>query len=308
MLLVSEREPYRLVGTGGNWPAPDASRFLIENASDIGDALLRFEGAPVDAILLDGDAAVPTPVEFEALVERAALVVVVREPDAEHAASWLRRGAGDVVGRAELDTPAGWRRLRFAIERRRAADERLPALATTFSTDPGTGLPHRQQLMEHLSQLLALREREPSPMAVLALRVEGLAVRDAPDGTAEAEVLRRKIAVRLRAGVRASDVVASLDGDLFAVLLGSILGGGDAARVADKLVAAVIEPLSVGGEPRSVAAAVGIARYPQDGKDAERLLRRAIALAAVAPAAGQAGPAAAHDAQGGERVAANDAS
>ena len=55
-----------------------------------------------------------------------------------------------------------------------------------------------------------------------------------------------------------------------------------------------------------MAVAVGIAHYPHDGREAERLLRRALALAAVAPATSAAGPATVRDGDGGERAAAND--
>ena len=224
------------------------------------------------------------------------------DADAEHAAGWLRQGADDVIGRDELAGAVGGRRLRFAVERRRRRELGRHA----YSTDPATGLPHRQQLVEHLSQLLALREREPAPMAVLAFRIEGLRPRAGGAEAAEVDTLRRKIAVRARAGVRGSDIVAAIDDDAFAVLLGSILVPADADRVAEKLVAALLAPFTVGAVDRSVAVASGIARYPQDGRDAERLLRRALALAAAAPAASSAGPAAARDADGAARAAAND--
>jgi diguanylate cyclase (GGDEF)-like protein len=252
-----------------------------------------------DAIVLDAAGVVVAAAEVEAIATRAALAVVVVEPDAEHTLGWLRSGAEDVLGPDELLGPAGWRRVRFAVERRRRSDGRQPA----YATDPGTGLPHRRQLVEHLSQLLALRERDPSPMAVVALRIE------LPAGAAdEAELLCRKIAVRLRAGVRASDVVAAIDGENFAVLLGTLLSPADAARVAEKLGAAIGAPLRVGGNERSVPVALGIAHYPQDGNQAERLLRRALALAAVAPALSPAGPATIEGAAGALRVAANDES
>jgi len=91
--------------------------------------------------------------------------------------------------------------------------------------------------------------------------------------------------VRLRAGVRGSDIVAAIDDDAFAVLLGSMLSAGDADRVAAKLASALLAPFTIGAIDRSVAVALGIAHYPADGTDAERLLRRALALAAAAPAA-----------------------
>src|SRR5437764_1381211 len=82
------------------------------------------------------------------------------------------------------------------------------------------------------------------------------------DGGAEAadvDTLRRKIAVRVRAGVRGSDVVAAIDDDAFAVMLGSILAPADADRVAEKLVAALLAPFMIVAIDRSVAVASGIA-------------------------------------------------
>ena len=280
-----------------------AAGFAIDECAGWAAAIERLGGNDdFDAVLVDGGVAPASPAEIAAVAERAALVVAVVEPDAEHASGWLRAGADDVVGRDELAGPVGWRRIRFAVERRRRRELRR----NDHSTDPGTGLPHRQQLVEHLSQLLALREREPAPMAVLAVRVEGLGWRGGGAEAAEVATLRRKIAVRLRAGVRASDVVAAIDDDVFAVLLGSIVAAADAERVAAKLVASLLAPFSVAAIDRHVAVAFGIARYPHDGQEAERLLRRALALAAAAPAAAHAGPAATLDGAGGERAAAND--
>ena len=282
-------------------PPGAAPAFVAIAAAGVEPAHEQRHGEPaIDAVLLDGDRPEHRDIDVAALFAGAAWIVVLHDADDVAASLWIQRGADDVLSRDELAAfgTATARRLRFAIERRRRHADRLLA----YSTDPGTGLPHRQQLVEHLSQLLALREREPSPMAVVVLRVEGLL---ADDGQG-AEPLRRKLAVRLRAGVRASDVVAAIDGQTFAVLLGAILAPGDAERVAEKLAQSLMAPFQIGGGEREVAVAVGIGRYPQDGKDAERLLRRAVALAAVAPASGRTGPATVVDAAGSARVAAND--
>jgi len=273
----------------------------IETVAGWGDALARLAaGESFDVIVVDGDAAPATPARVATVAERVALVVAVADPNADAAADWLRHGADDVIDRAELAAASGCTRLRFAALRRQR--ERRPAVRMFETT---TGLPHRQQLVEQFSQLLALREREPAPMAVLAFRIEGLR----PVGGAEAvdvDSLRRKIAVRLRAGVRASDVVAAIDDDAFAVLLGSIVARGDGERVALKLVAALLAPYTVGAVERSVAVALGIAHYPGDGNDAERLLRRALSLAAAAPASLPDGPATTRDAARRRPAAAND--
>jgi len=283
--------------------AARAPGFAIDASAGWAAAIEQLGGdATFDAVLVDGDLAPASPAEIGAVADRAALVVVVVEPDAEHASGWLRSGADDVIGRDELAGPVGWRRIRFAVERRRRGE----LSRNEHSTDPATGLPHRQQLVEHLSQLLALREREPAPMAVLGFRIEGLRPRGEGAESTDFETLRRKIAVRLRAGVRASDVVASVGEETFAIMLGSILTAADADRVGAKLVAALVAPFTVAAVDRSVAVAFGIAHYPHDGREAERLLRRALALAAAAPATLAAGPATVRRGDGGERAAAND--
>jgi GGDEF domain-containing protein len=152
-----------------------------------------------------------------------------------------------------------------------------------------------------VNQLIALREREPAPMALLVLRVEGVAATEARLGSESASVLRRKIAVRLRVGLRASDVVAALSTDCFAVLLPKFQDPEDAERVAAKLDAVLRPGFAVSGSNVLIAVARGIAHYPADGRDAATLLRRATGLAHAAQAEGlsgftaQAGAGAAND-------------
>ncbi len=281
----------------------DSTGVASETATGWAEAVARLDGGvPFDAVLVDGDALPATPAEIGAVAAIAPLVVVVADTDAALACAWLSQGADELVGRDEVASGVVWRRIRHAVARRSGATWRRAA----YSTDPATGLPHRQQLVEHLSQLLALREREPSPMAVLALRIVASAGPESSPTSAEKVLLRRKVAVRLRGGVRASDVVASIDDDAFAVLLGSILAPGDADRVAAKLVAALVAPFALAGGERSLSVAFGIAQYPHDGRDAEPLLRRALALAEAAPAVVSTGPAAARDSAGAARTAAND--
>lgn len=238
-----------------------------------------------DALIaaIDGSAEVQA-LARELAVDVAVLMIAPRL-EATQTLQWQQQGAQDVLLRAELASPTLGLRLRGAIERKR--DEREARKA--YATDLETGLPHQQQFIEHVSQLLALREREPAPMAVLALRIEGFATTEARHGRDAANALRRKVGVRLRAGVRASDVVASLGDENFAVLLGSILSPDDAGRVGAKLIKALLEPFKVAGENIAVAVALGVAQYPQDASQPDALLRRAVGLAAGSPARGRAG-------------------
>ncbi len=248
------------------------------------------------------DASAEVEAEVAAVADAlAVLVVLPQAPSPEVALDWLQRGVQEVMIAAELNLPTWPMRVRAAIERKKLEREARRA----YSTDLDTGLPHQQQLIEHMSQLIALREREPSPMAVLVLRIEGLASTEARLGAPAAATLRRKLAVRLRAGVRASDVVASIGDDSFAVLLGALLAPGDAVQVGAKLVTAVTVPFKVMGQEVAVAVALGMAQHPKDGTQPEALLRSASALAASATAQGRAGFANFIEA-GGAPAAAND--
>ena len=255
-----------------------------------------------DALLLDAGMAASVAGLAEVGAMGPATLLVGHALDTEAVLAWLQRGAQDVLDHSELDAAALPQRIRAAIERKRVERD----ARKSYATDLATGLPHQQQLIEHMSHLLALREREPSPMAVLVLRIEGLSATQARLGLEASHVLRRKIAVRLRAGVRASDVVAALGDASFAVLLGSLLVPADAERVGAKLLKALLDPFSVAGETLAVSVALGIGQYPQDGAQPDALLRRALGLAASASAQGRAGLASVSDAGGRVAQAAND--
>lgn len=210
-----------------------------------------------------------------AVLDTAVVAVLSEPPDEALQNQLLERGVQDVVVPQDPPADALRRRLEVAVQRK-AIDR---ASRKAFATDLATGLPNHGQLLEHMTHLLALREREPAPMAVIALRIEGLvAVREAY-GQESANVLRRKVAVRLRASLRASDVVASIGNDAFVVLLAWIDAATDGPRVAAKLVQSLRQPFSVAGSDMAVAVNAGLALYPEHGKTADALLRRSVGQA-----------------------------
>jgi diguanylate cyclase (GGDEF)-like protein len=237
------------------WRAPDAAA-LAALRSHPGLAAMAHDGA----LVVHADA--ECPAEETALLKLGAEALL----------------AGD-------DTAATARALRHAVWRKRVEQ----AARTAYATDLATGLPHQTQLLEHMTQLLALREREPAPMVLLVLRIDGFAQAADRLGSEAGNVLRRKVAVRLRGGLRASDVVASITPEAFGVLLGRLESKHDGERVAAKLVKALELPLSVAGQPCRVSAQVGLALFPDHGKDAQALLQRATAQAASVATVGPQG-------------------
>jgi predicted signal transduction protein with EAL and GGDEF domain len=113
-------------------------------------------------------------------------------------------------------------------------------------------------------------------------------------GAEAANVLRRKVAVRLRGGLRASDVVASLGTDLFAVMLGRVDMVTDGEGVAAKLLRGLEQPFLLTGRNVHLGASVGLASFPAHGKDATALLKRATAQAAMLATVDEQGVAMVH--------------
>jgi diguanylate cyclase (GGDEF)-like protein len=256
-----------------------------------------------DAVLFDAaDTAALATLAHRPDLPQAAFdsAAVVACPVADEAleAALLRQGVQAIV--APGDVAALARAIRHAVVRRRA-DRKA---RTAYATDLATGLPHQAQLVEHMTQLLALREREPAPMVLIVLRVDGFASAATRLGGEAGNILRRKVAVRLRSLLRASDVVAAIGPDAFGVLLGRLEAHTDGERVAAKLVRALQQPTTVAGQPCRVVAHVGLALYPEHGKDAESLLQRASAQAGSVATLGSGGYATAT--QRGTGDAAND--
>lgn len=242
-------------------------------AQDLGAQASRDAVAAAEVALVclpSGTKAAPIPwAALSDVCAETAVMVITDGIDLATQQRLINTGVEDVVLQADAASLA--QRVRLAAQRKQVEVEARKA----YATDLGTGLPNRQQLIEHMSQLLALREREPKPVSVLAFRIEGLQGVESGHGAESANVVRRKIAVRLRAGVRASDVVASLGGDVFAVLLPSTESAADAEYVVQKLLRSLRDPFKIAGTEVPITAHVGVAQYPEDGKQPEPLLRHA---------------------------------
>ena len=277
--------------------------FVVQHCTTHDEGALALQSGAHAAVLLE----MPTPSALAGLLSwpalshavlDAAVVVVSPEPDVHRVVPLLQFGVQDVVPPADPNSLA--RALRLAIERKRIE----MAARKAYATDLATGLPNHMQLLEHMTHLVALRAREPAPMALIVLRIEGLAATEATLGVEAANVLKRKVAVRLRSALRASDVVASLGGDTFAVLLAWIDAPDDGERVARKLAQSLTQPFSVTGRERHIAVRVGLASYPEHGDRAENLLRRALGQASSVATVGRADYA--HAVDRGPSAAAND--
>jgi diguanylate cyclase (GGDEF)-like protein len=141
--------------------------------------------------------------------------------------------------------------------------------------DALTGLPNRRSFAEHLQASVLRCERAGWTLALLFLDLDGFKTVNDSLGHEAGDALLRECALRLRDIVRKSDSVYRVGGDEFTAVLENVRGPEEAAAVAQRILRGLAEPMTVAGQEVHAAASIGIALYPRDESDADRLLRNA---------------------------------
>ena len=149
------------------------------------------------------------------------------------------------------------------------------ALKQLAHHDPLTGLANRTQLTLQIQQAVARSRRDNTQFAVLMLDLNGFKPVNDRFGHAVGDLLLIEIGQRLRAGVRSTDVAARVGGDEFIVLVDAVTSLDHARAIADKLVLQLSQPVQVGDLTVRVGASVGIALFPLQSEDIDRLLELA---------------------------------
>lgn len=164
--------------------------------------------------------------------------------------------------------------------------------------DSLTGLPNRVSLAAQLEQWLSGCRRHGRTLAVLLLDLDNFKQINETLGHDAGDRLLSLIATRLRNSVRLEDSVAALatgkhdaslarmGGDEFTILLSELASVDDAERIAERVIAAVREPISLDGHEVVVSASMGISMFPLDGDDPNSLMANADAAMYHAKEAG----------------------
>ena len=138
-----------------------------------------------------------------------------------------------------------------------------------------TGLPNRMLLNDRVSQAIALAPRHLKKVAVLFLDLDGFKYINDSLGHPTGDKLLQSIAKRLVTCVRRSDTVSRQGGDEFVVLLSEVERPEDPAITARRLLQAVAEAHSIDQHDLHVTTSIGLSVYPNDGLDAETLIKNA---------------------------------
>ncbi|HXU94610.1 MAG TPA: diguanylate cyclase [Gallionella sp.] len=158
------------------------------------------------------------------------------------------------------------------ITERKQAEQKIAHLA---HYDYLTDLPNRALFLKCLEHSMLLAKRNHYKAAVLFLDLDGFKQVNDTLGHEAGDLLLQAVSKRLKSTIRESDTVARVGGDEFTFVLNDVESTEGAALVARKIIAALAEPLDLNGRYCHVGGSIGIAMFPDDAGDLDKLIRQA---------------------------------
>ena len=196
-----------------------------------------------------------------------------------HGEIWNRRKDGDIYAEwlsitrvaDESGQAQNYVSIFSDITERKRAGEQIQKLAYH---DALTGLPNRVLLIDRATQALSLAQRNSAAVAVLYMDLDRFKQINDTLGHRIGDQLLVVVATRLLSVVRDYDTVSRQGGDEFVLVLPGTTAEG-AARVAEKVRCLIAEPMTIEGHEMTVTTSIGVAMFPEDGRDFDALLRAA---------------------------------
>ncbi len=169
-------------------------------------------------------------------------------------------------------TVRGLKGIEVVMANQQASEEKIKYQAYFDSL---TKLPNRFLILDRLGQLIAEAKRNKSLVALLFIDLDDFKKVNDTLGHDMGDKLLIAIAKRLSSHVRAGDTIGRLGGDEFVILLGGLSDAIGAKSVAEAILPSVNTSYLISGRDIILSASIGISVYPEDGTNAEDLLRNA---------------------------------
>lgn len=244
-------------------------------AGTLRQALAHTRDGSCDAVLLDlslpDSAGLNTVHELALAFPRVPIVVLTGLDDEALAVQALRCGAQEYLVKGHHDVQAIERAIRHALARKSYES----VLAERANYDPLTGLVNRALLRDRLDHALARASRARTLLAVLFLDLDGFkAINDRLGHDVGDETLKVFAGLLCRIA-RKAETVARLAGDEFVIVLEDVDDAAAALVVAQRILLALENPLTIRGNNIQIQCSIGMSVFPADGADAATLLRNA---------------------------------
>ena len=189
------------------------------------------------------------------------------------------RARGDIHIRlsAVVLRKPGSRRFEIAVQftditEIKAQEREFLRLATR---DPLTSLPNRNLFFERLDHAINQTERVAGGFALLFIDLDFFKSVNDELGHKSGDMLLKQVGQRLQHCLRRSDTVARIGGDEFTAIIADSHDRSRLQIVAAKINRALARPFDLDGKTAGIACSIGIALFPQHGREAEDLLHKA---------------------------------
>ncbi len=250
-------------------------RYQLDHVGRLSEGTEHIKRGTVDVVLLDlglpdcsGLDGVTT---VKGIADQVPIVVLTGLDDEAVAVAAVKTGAQDYLVKGQVDGNLLWRSIRYAIERKQL-EQKLAFIATH---DNLTGLPNRFLLQDRLTLAINQAERNSKKLAVLMLDLDHFKNVNDSMGHSMGDELLKAAGERLTGIVRGYDTVARLGGDEFIILLTEINSIAEAAEICSRIIELFQKPFILNQNIVNVTTSIGVAVYPDHGKDAESLLKNA---------------------------------
>lgn len=141
--------------------------------------------------------------------------------------------------------------------------------------DTLTGLPNRLLFADRLEQAVIRSDRSRTSMALMLVDIDDFKLVNDSFGHDAGDKLIKAVGHLISKSLRRADTIARLGGDEFAVIIEGIDGPEDAISIADNLTTILEHNVRLDDQETYTSASIGIAVYPDDGKDTRTLLKNA---------------------------------
>jgi len=238
------------------------------------DALKSMLAGSYDIIFLDGsrDPAFSRRLLNAAITQGCTVpVVALYDPlQPQMRDQMLMAGAADYLARGSFDAELLQRVIRYCTHTRDNDENGRWA-----NYDPLTGLPNRILFLDRFGQALSRAERSQRQMTLFYLDIDGFKKVNDSFGYESGDRLIEMLAERILSCIRSSDSAARIGGDEFSILLDQSENTNEIAIVAQRLTDAIARPFALSGHQVTVNCSIGIAVYPQAGREIDTVLKAA---------------------------------
>lgn len=260
----------------------------VETPAQLGNAL---QARPWDIILCDHNLpAMDAPAALRIIQQQGVetpVIIVSGSIVGDATAATILSGAADMINKNNLSrlVPAVKRELEKSatVVDLRVAREHIRQIE---HYDLLTGLPNRDFLAKRVDAMIAFAT-DATTFALMVINLSRFLMIPKTLGVDAANETLRLIGERVRKCVGSAGVVASLGGDRFAVLLSDCRNRSELTEKLDRMNEEISRPLKVAGQELFLAKRIGVSMYPQDGRDAHKLILNAeIAMSQMSADAG----------------------